>query len=198
MHALMRKSPLATLVTWSAEGPEANHVPLLLDAEAGPRARLLGHVARANPLWREHPEGVDVLAIFHGPGSYISPSWYASKSEAGKVVPTWNYVSVHARGRLRVVDDPLWIRAQLDGLTAQNERGLEHPWRVEDAPADFIAGLIAAVVGIEITISTLQGKWKVSQNRPFADRVSVAAALRRGGDETMADLVLERGGNALR
>ncbi len=185
LHQLMRAHPLATLVTLTADGLDANHVPLLLSPEPGPFGSLRGHVARANPVWRDlTPDtgGSEVLAIFHGPDAYITPSWYASKAETGKVVPTWNYAVAHAHGALRVVDDPVWIRAQMTALTAQGEAAFAEPWRVDDAPADYIEKLIGAVVGIEIVITRLSGKWKVSQNQSAANREGVVRGLLASGE----------------
>jgi transcriptional regulator len=190
MHALMRKHPFATLVTQGADGLTADHLPLQLDATGGPGV-LRGHVARANPLWRQSA-GSDVLAIFHGPQAYVTPSWYETKREHGKAVPTWNYVVVHARGRLRAIDDAAWLRRQLDSLVAEHEAGFAEPWRIDDAPPDYIDKMLAAIVGIEIVLSDIQGKWKISQNQPPANRAGVVAGLRRRGTDDalrMAELV---------
>jgi len=195
MHDLIRSQPLATLVTINPAALEANHIPLVLVEQPIPFGTLRGHVARSNPLWQEHPEKADVLAIFHGPDSYITPSWYASKAEHGKVVPTWNYVAVHAGGRLRVIEDAQWIRSQLDILTAHNEKNFVHRWQVSDAPRDFTDKMIESIVGIEITISNLQGKWKASQNRPPQDRVSVIEGLKAHGHDVMAATVQSRSGS---
>lgn len=176
MHALMRANPLATLVSHGPDGLDANHIPLLL-ADGEPRGKLQGHVARANPLWKPDSVTGEVLVVFHGDESYISPSGYATKAEHGKVVPTWNYVAVHAYGELRVIDDPDWILAQVSALTATNEATLPQPWAVSDAPADYIAKLLGAIVGIEITITRVLGKWKVSQNQPPANQASLIGAL---------------------
>ena len=177
MHELIRSQPLATLVTLGPAGVEANHIPLLLADQPEPCGVLRGHVARANPLWQDHPKGTDVLVIFQGPESYITPSWYASKREDGRVVPTWNFVSVHARGRLLVIDDAKWLRSQLEMLTAHNEKIFDHQWAVSDAPYEYTEKLIDSIIGIEITITDLKGKWKVSQNRPPRDRASVIEGL---------------------
>jgi transcriptional regulator len=139
--------------------------------------RLVGHVARANRLWHEHPAEVPVLAIFHGPQAYVTPSWYPGKQAHGKAVPTWNYVAVHVRGHLRVVDDADWLRAQLDALVLEHEASFVDPWQVTDAPADYIEKMISAIVGIEIEIIAMQGKWKLSQNQPTANRAGVIAGL---------------------
>lgn len=189
MHELIRAKPLATLVTLNANGLEANHIPLALATEPAPYGVLSGHIARSNPLWQEHPADTDVLVIFHGAESYITPSWYASKAETGKVVPTWNYVSVQAKGKLRVIHDANWIHAQLESLTAHNEAGFEHQWAVSDAPQEFTSKLLEAIVGIEIVIADLRGKWKVSQNRSAQDRSSVAKGLTNQGHYEMAGLV---------
>jgi transcriptional regulator len=192
LHALMRARPLATLVTLGPDGLDANHIPLLLDAAAGEFGMLRGHLARANPLWRTLGTGDDVLAIFHGPQGYVTPGWYPSKAETGKAVPTWNYAVAHAHGRLRVIDDADWLRTQVGALTDQEEATSASPWRVMDAPADYIEKMLAAVVGVEIEITRLVGKWKTSQNQPRRNRDGVAAGLSaRGGahDREMAALV---------
>lgn len=190
LHALMRARPLATLVTLTADGLDANHIPLLLDATTGEFGTLRGHVARSNPLWRQ--DHAEVLAIFHGPQGYVTPGWYPAKAETGKAVPTWNYAVAHAHGRLRAIDDAAWLRAQIDALTAQEEAAFPVPWRVADAPPDYIEKMIGAVVGIEIEIARLAGKWKTSQNQPPHNRHGVAAGLRARGnpdDMEMAALV---------
>ena len=177
LRALIQRYPLAALVSMGGNGLEANHIPLYLVPGEGPQPVLQGHVARANPLWREMPRNDEVLVIFQGPQHYISPSWYATKAETGKVVPTWNYAVVHAHGPLHVRDDPAWVRQQMDALTAQQENGFTLPWQVDDAPQDFTERLIQQVVGIEIPISRWMGKWKVSQNQPLCNRDSVVAHL---------------------
>lgn len=191
LHALMRERPFATLISHGADGLTANHLPLHLAAGVTPFGALQGHVARANPLWQESPD-TPVLVIFHGPQAYVTPSWYETKREHGKAVPTWNYVVVHARGRLRAIDDPLWLRRQLETLVASHEAGFAEPWQIAEAPADYIEKMLAAIVGIEITITELKGKWKISQNQPAANRAGVAAGLRQratADDFRMAELV---------
>ena len=191
MHGLMRSHRLATLVTVHDGVPEANHLPLLIDPEPSPNGTLYGHVARANPLWRQ-ADGQEVLVIFQGPQAYVTPSWYPSKRETGQVVPTWNYAVVHAHGTLVVHDDREWLRALVTRLTDQQEAGLPQPWRVADAPADYLERMLGAIVGIEIPLARLSGKWKVSQNRTAADRAGVAEGLGSQGDaeaQAMADLV---------
>ena len=177
MQELMRERPLATVVTMSSLGLNANHIPLHFSTEPAPFGTLRGHVARANPMWRDLQTGFEALVIFHGPDAYISPSWYATKQESGKVVPTWNYAVVHAYGTLQVIDDASWVRSQLEALTAHNERRFTEPWAVSDAPRDFTEKLIAAVIGIEIVISRLSGKWKVSQNQPPQNQAGIIDGL---------------------
>ena len=189
MQALMRQHPLATLVSHGPDGLNANHIPLQLDAGASPNGTLQGHIARANPLAAAAADGCEILVIFQGPESYISPSGYATKAEHGKVVPTWNYTAVHAYGRLRLIDDADWVLAQVSALTAAHEASLAKPWAVSDAPADYIAKMLGAIVGIEITIDRLVGKWKVSQNQPAANQASLIAAL---DGQPMAELIRQR------
>ena len=189
LHELIHARPLATLVTLSSVGLDANHIPLRLSPEPVPFGALRGHVARANPVWKETPRDAEVLAIFQGPEAYVTPSWYPTKAETGKVVPTWNYAVAHVHGRLRVVDDPAWISAQIEELTAHSEASFAQPWQVDEAPADYIEKLIGAVVGIEIVITRLVGKWKVSQNQPMENRIGVMKGLRAAGHAEMAEMV---------
>lgn len=189
MHALIRAHPLATLVTMTARGMEANHIPMLIDVSPTPWGTLLGHVARANPMWREYDANAEVLAVFQGPQYYVTPSWYPSKRETGKVVPTWNYAVVHASGPLVVHDDVEWLRGLVTRLTDTRESKRAQPWLVTDAPPDYVNSMLKAIVGIEIPIRRLQGKWKMSQNRIERDRAGVIAALNAGGDSAMAALV---------
>jgi len=177
LHSLMRAYPLAVLITHSSEGINAEHIPLLLVKSGDSNAALQGHVARANPFWQKVSHGSDVLAIFQGPNRYISPQWYPSKKEHGKVVPTWNYLVVHARGTIQWQRDPGWLRKHLEAATATHE-GSGQPWRVSDAPSDYIERMLSAIVGFEIQVSGLQGKWKLSQNRSKGDRLGVIAGLR--------------------
>jgi transcriptional regulator len=173
--ALMRERPLATLVIATPDGPTADLVPLEYVAEEGEHGTLRGHVARANPLWQH--AGAQALVVFTGPDAYISPGWYASKREHGKVVPTWNYAMVQARGALRVHDDAPWLRALVGQLTERHEAAQAKPWSVDDAPEDYVQQMLRAIVGIEIELTSLVGKWKVSQNRSAADRAGVAQGL---------------------
>jgi transcriptional regulator len=194
LHALMGAHPLATLVHVGADGaPQADHIPLMYDVGGGPEGSLRGHVARANPLWQRLGDGTPVLAVFCGPQAYVTPSWYASKREHGKVVPTWNYAVVHAHCKARAIDDPQWLRSFLQRLTHVHEAARPEPWRIDDAPAEFTEQLLQAIVGIELTVERLEGKWKVSQNRAAADRQGVAAGLDAlGGDEARAMATLVR------
>ncbi len=202
LHALIRSHPLGTLVTLDSGGAlQADAIPFLIEpavpgSGAPAHGTLRGHVARANPLWRETRSDVDALVVFQGAQSYISPGWYPSKAEHGKVVPTWNYVVVQARGRLRAVEDAAWLRALVARLTDRFESARPAPWGVGDAPADYIEAMLRAIVGIEIEVGALVGKWKVSQNRSAADRDGVAAGLSAlAGDaqaEAMAAEVAQR------
>ncbi|OAI02080.1 transcriptional regulator [Methylomonas methanica] len=191
MQTLIRDYPLATLVTLSADGINANHIPLHLTDDGSPCGSLHGHIARSNPLWTDFDPHIEVLAVFQAENAYISPSWYATKQQTGKVVPTWNYAAVHAYGTLRIIDDPAWIRRQLVAMTDEFEAEFPEPWSISDAPADFTERLITQIIGIEISVTRLQGKWKVSQNQPPENRSSVIKALREAEHPTMANLVTD-------
>ncbi|HSJ02423.1 MAG: FMN-binding negative transcriptional regulator [Verrucomicrobium sp.] len=182
LHALIRDHPLATLVTFGAQGQglQANLIPFIL-VEGGEHGILRAHLARANVQLDDLRTGAEALVIFQGPEAYITPSWYASKAEHGKVVPTWNYTMVQARGLPRVIDDPDWIRDQIDMLTSAQEQVRPEPWAVSDAPVDFVSAQLNAIVGVEIPITSLEGKWKVSQNRSEADQAGVRAGLQHEG-----------------
>jgi len=195
LHNLIRQHPLAVIVACGPEGPEATHAPMALHPEIGPKGVLRCHFARANPQWKMMESSPSVLAIFQGPGHYITPSWYESKREHGKVVPTWNYAVVHVRGRARLFQG-IDLLEHLRALTGRNEEGFEEPWSIDDAPPDYIQAMSRAIVGVEICIDSIEGKWKVSQNRPEADRRGVVAGLSGiGSDDSlhMAELVKERG-----
>jgi transcriptional regulator len=182
--ALMREHPLATLVVTTPEGTTADLIPFEFAPDEGEHGMLRGHVARANPLWRK--AGAAVLAVFHGPQTYITPGWYASKREHGKVVPTWNYTMVQARGTLRATEDAAWLRELVGRLTTRHEAGLTAPWAVSDAPDDYVQQMLRAIVGIEIPLTSLLGKWKVSQNRSEADRLGVVTGLTGAAHENAA------------
>lgn len=193
LHEAIQRAGLATLVTVGPGGPDASHVPMLLLPEPAPLGTLVGHIARANPQWRDAPPGLDALALFLGPDAYVTPSWYETKRQTGQVVPTWNYVAVHAQGSLRFFDDPQRLLALVTRLTEAREAGRPDPWAVSDAPEEFIRAHLKAIVGFELTIARLEGKWKMSQNRPAHDRAGVAEGLEREGMPGVAELV-RRGG----
>ena len=199
LGALIAAHPLALLVTQSRAGTiEANSVPFLLDAsdDGGPGI-LRAHVARANTIWSSTRDDVDALVVFQGPQGYVSPAWYPSKAQHGKVVPTWNYLMVQARGPLRAIDDKSWLRAFVTRLTETHERDRPAPWAVDDAPADYVETMLGAIVGIEIPLRSIVGKWKVTQNRSAADRAGVVAGLlAEGGDAALAAEVRAPGGGA--
>ncbi|MFA6153818.1 FMN-binding negative transcriptional regulator [Mesorhizobium sp.] len=198
LHGLIRAHPLGLLICNGAEGPVANAIPFLLDADVPPNGRLRAHLAKANPQWQllaANPAS-PVLIVFQGNDAYVTPSWYETKRETGKVVPTWNYAIVQVRGTVKVIDDQDWLARQIADLTASQEGARAAPWAVTDAPAPFIQSQIKGIIGLQIEISEIHGKWKVSQNRPVADRVGVARGLE---SETaiasdMASLVRSYGG----
>lgn len=197
LHALMRAHSLGALVTSGPSGLCVDHIPWIVDPEPAPYGTLRCHVARANPVWRAIGDSLEPLVVFQGPQAYISPSWYPSKQEHGKAVPTWNYAVVHARGAPRVIEDREWLLELVSALTDVNEAFQALPWQVSDAPVDFTEKMLAAIVGVEIPIRTLRGKWKVSQNRPAADRQGVGAGLDARGEPgaaAMAALVRETAG----
>ncbi|WP_430388658.1 FMN-binding negative transcriptional regulator [Dyella sp. 20L07] len=189
LHALMREYPFATMILSGEGGIAANHLPLELVSDT----QLHGHVARGNELSRA--DGAEVLVIFRGPEGYVSPNWYPSKHETGREVPTWNYAVVHVHGRLRVVEDADWLRQLLERLTDRHEAGQPKPWHVADAPAEHTQKLLRAIVGLEITIDRIEGKFKLSQNHPAANRAGVIDGLRQRadrGDAELADLMSQQ------
>ena len=193
-HALIRTHSLGLLVTAGPGGLQANHVPFLIDADGSEHGTLRVHLARANPQLQELTTVTECLVVFQGPHQYISPSLYPTKHEHGQVVPTWNYITVHAWGQPRVIDDAAWLRRQVEDLTLHKEGSRPAPWTVSDAPEQFVAAQLKGIIGIEIPIARIEGKWKVSQNRPAVDQTGVVAGLRGNGDdaEIMAALVAER------
>jgi transcriptional regulator len=196
LRDLVVAHPLGALVTLGSTGLDANHIPFEFAAGDGPHGTLRGHVARSNPVWKDFSREHEVLVIFQGPSAYITPSWYETKKETGKVVPTYNYCTVHAHGPLVVHDDREWLRGMVTRLTQRFESTRPAPWAVMDAPADFIDKQLAAIVGIEVPVARIVGKWKVSQNRPAVDQAKVAAGLRSQGapdSAAMADLVRDFG-----
>ena len=197
VFAFLQAHPLAALITGSTtEGLLATHLPLVLDRESGPRGTLIGHLARANPQSRCLADGpVPALVLFTGPEAYITPTWYATKTETGRVVPTWNYVAVHAYGTLRLHDDPAFLRAHLETLTREHERTQREPWQISDAPDAFIAQQIHAIVAVSLQIERLEAKWKMSQNRSDADITGVIHGLSSSPtprDREVAAIVAER------
>ena len=189
LHAFIRASGLATLVSMTADGMIASHAPMMLDPEPAPYGTLIGHLAKANPHARATDPAVQTLVIFHGPDGYITPSYYAAKREHGKVVPTWNYTAVHAYGTLEVFDQPARLLEVVTRLTNQHEHPRAQPWAVSDAPADFIDGMLNGIVGLALPITRLEGKVKMSQNRPAADRLGVVEGLRQDGQNGLAEAV---------
>jgi transcriptional regulator len=192
LRDLILARPLGLLVTQNGDGGiDANDIPFVLDTDdADKPAVLRAHVARANPVWRTARTDVESLVVFQGPQGYVSPAWYPSKAEHGKVVPTWNYIVVQGRGTLRAIDDREWVRAFVERLTTRHEGARPSPWAVADAPADYIETMLGAIVGIELVVTSLVGKWKMSQNRPMADREGVVAGLsREQGDADFAAAV---------
>ena len=181
LHEAIRRAGLATLVTVGADGLHASHVPMLLKPEPAPFGTLLGHISKANEQWRHVGNDGQALAIFLGPDAYISPSWYATKQQTGKVVPTWNYVAIHASGPVRFFDDPESLLALVSALTDRHEGELPKPWAVTDAPEEFIRAQLKGIVGFALTITHLEGKWKMSQNRPIEDRAGVVEGLTQAG-----------------
>jgi transcriptional regulator len=182
LHQLIREHAQAVLITLGPDGLDANHIPFELDPNPAPFGTLRAHVARSNPVWRDFSKDVESLVVFQGPQAYITPSWYETKKQTGKVVPTYNYMVVHAYGALRLVEDRQWLRGLVERLTNRFEGQRSAPWRVTDAPGEFVEQMLGAIVGLEIPVSRLVGKWKVSQNRPQADREGVVKGLRETGD----------------
>lgn len=186
LHELIRERPLGSLVVLSAAGLNANHIPFELDAAPAPLGTLRGHVAKANPVWRDFSLDVEALVIFQGPQAYVSPSWYPSKKTTGEVVPTYNYLVVHGYGAIKIVHDREWLRGLVTRLTERFEAGHAARWHVTDAPAPFIDKQLGAIVGLEIALTKLTGKWKVSQNRSLDDRAGVVQGLTERGDAESA------------
>ena len=169
LHRIIREHPLGVLVTQSGSGLDANHIPFEFDPDQGPQGTLLAHIARANPLWTDCPAGAEVMVVFRGVEGYISPNWYPSKHETHRQVPTWNYEVVHVHGRLRIMDDEKFVRGVVARLTREHEAAEPRPWKMGDAPKDYMDDMVSKVVGIEIEIARLEGKRKLSQNRESRD-----------------------------
>lgn len=177
LHDTIKTNPLGTLISLQESGLQADHIPFTIVPGPGPHGTLHGHVARANPLCQEIDDNQEALIVFNGPQAYVSPSWYPSKNIHGKVVPTWNYVVVHAYGQLSLIHDTDWLLAHVTAMTAQQEARLQQPWQVSDIPDGFIDKMLTGIVGIEIVLTRLEGKWKLSQNRSAEDRAGVVAGL---------------------
>jgi transcriptional regulator len=188
LHALIRSNPLGAVVVHTGEGLDANHLPFELDVEPDGRVVLRGHCARKNPMASLSPEGTDALVIFQGPSAYISPNWYPSKQVSHEVVPTYNYAVVHVHGRLVPIDDPRWVRGLVARLTRTMEQSQPAPWKMGDAPPDYLEKMIENIVGIEIPVDRIVGKWKMSQNRTASDRQGVVAGLSKTGEPVAADV----------
>ncbi|MER0836459.1 FMN-binding negative transcriptional regulator [Pseudomonas aeruginosa] len=182
LHQQIHDSRLASVISQGHDGPQASHLPLLLVENEGERGTLYGHFARANPHWRELLERPQVLVIFNGADAYVSPTWYPSKAEHGKAVPTWNYIAVHAHGRAEIFDDAERLRQLVGALSARHEAGRAQPWSIDDAPADYLAAMLRAIVGFALPIERLEGQWKLSQNRSGADRDGVRRSLAESAD----------------
>jgi len=189
LHRVINAFPLGVLVLNGPQGLDANHLPFELHPNAGERGQLLAHVARANPLWKEAKAGDEALVIFRAANAYISPNWYPSKHELHRQVPTWNYQAVHVHGKITIRDDERFVRGVVARLTRVNEAraGSDKPWRMTDSSKEYIDGMLAAIVGIEIDITRIVGKWKLGQNREERDRISAAEELRKRGDRVTSE-----------
>ena len=191
LFRLIRENPLGMLVTHSDSGLDANHLPFELNSKDGSFGVLRAHVARTNPVWKEAADGSDVLVVFRAEHAYISPNWYPSKHEFHKQVPTWNYRVVHAHGTLSIRDDETFLRDLVGRLTQVHEASQPNPWRMSDAPRDYLESMLRAIVGLEITITRLVGKFKLSQNRELRDRLSLGEALKAQGDTALGQATLD-------
>jgi transcriptional regulator len=189
LHAAMKQSDLATLVTTTTQGLVATHLPLLLDESKGKFGMLSGHISRANLQWQKTDTNAEALIIFLGLDTYVTPNWYPAKQETGRVVPTWNYAAIHAYGRLSFTEDPEWLRGMVTALTIKHEASFPVPWEVSDAPKTFIDSQLKAIVGFEFEILRLEGKQKFNQNRSEEDRLGVIEGLREAGKTQVAELM---------
>jgi transcriptional regulator len=193
LHALIAERPLGILITSGEAGLDANHLPFELDTNTGEHGTLRAHVARNNPIWQAVANGDDVLVVFRGEEAYVSPSWYPSKHETHRQVPTWNYKVVHAHGRITVRDDEKYVRGLVARLTRTHEATQAVPWKMGDAPQDYIDTMLKAIVGLEIEVTRIVGKFKLSQNREDRDRMCAAEALMKQGDVAIAQAMLDAG-----
>jgi transcriptional regulator len=187
LHRIIQAHPLGMLVTPGEHGVDADHIPFELDAASGPLGTLKAHVARANPLWQRCPTGTPVMVVFRGAEAFISPSWYPSKHETHRQVPTWNYEVVHAHGTLSVHDDERFVRGLVARLTRRHEAGEARPWKMSDSAPEFIDDMLGRIVGIQVAITSLVGKSKLSQNKEARDRLSAAEVLAGRGQESLAE-----------
>jgi len=176
LMAIMREYPFATLITNSEVGVEATHLPVIVKESEG-KCTILAHIARANKLWQSVKEGSEILLIFNGPNCYISPNYYPTKKESGKAVPTWNYVVVHVKGNISFIHDAQWVYNMIDLLTGEHESKQDVPWSISDAPATYINKMLPAIVGIEISVNSIEGQWKLSQNQPEINKLGVIQKL---------------------
>ncbi|WP_291914623.1 FMN-binding negative transcriptional regulator [Limnohabitans sp.] len=193
IHTIIREHPLGALVTLGPDGLDANHIPFEFDASQGAHGLLTAHVARANPVWQQCQDGADVLVIFRGNESYISPNWYPSKHETHRQVPTWNYEVVHVHGRLTVMDEEKFVRGVVARLTREHEASEPRPWKMGDSPPEYIAQMLKAVVGIQVEIQRIEAKAKLSQNREARDRLNAADTLLTKGAEALGKAMREAG-----
>ena len=193
IHTIIQEHPLGALVTLGPQGLDANHIPFEFDPSHGAHGLLTAHVARANPVWQQCQDGADVLVIFRGNESYISPNWYPSKHETHRQVPTWNYEVVHVHGRLTVMDEEKFVRGVVARLTREHEASEPRPWKMGDSPPEYIAQMLKAVVGIQVEIQRIEGKAKLSQNREARDRLNAADTLLAKGAEALGKAMREAG-----
>jgi transcriptional regulator len=191
LYRLIRENPLGILVTNGGSGLDANHIPFEVDPQQGQHGVLRAHVARGNPVWKDVRDGAEVLVIFRAEDAYVTPNWYPTKHESHKQVPTWNYRVVHAHGTITFHDDETFLRGLVGRLTRAHEASQPVPWQMSDAPKDYIAAMLKAIVGLEIGITRLVGKFKLSQNRELRDRLSLAEALKKQGDTALGQATLD-------
>ena len=191
LYRLIRENPLGILVTNGGSGLDANHIPFELDPQHGEHGVLRAHVARGNPVWKDVRDGAEVLVIFRAEDAYVSPNWYPTKHESHRQVPTWNYRVVHAHGTIAIRDDETFLRGLVGRLTRTHEASQPVPWQMSDSPKDYIAAMLKAIVGLEIDISRLVGKFKLSQNRELRDRLSLGEALKKQGDTALGQATLD-------
>ncbi len=196
LHRIIAEYPLGVLVTMGPKGLDADHLPFELDLTAGEQGHLLAHVARNNPLWEQCRDGTEVLVVFRAADAYISPNWYPSKHETHRQVPTWNYQVVHVHGKMHIRDDPQFVRGMVARLTRTHEArtGSERPWKMSDAPREYIDQMLTAIVGIDIEITAMTGKSKLSQNKDKRDLIGAVEGLRQQGQQEMAEAMLKKRG----